>query len=171
MAACLLVAGCGSSGTDSNAVSASSSAAATSTGTASWTGGDNALPLYGSHVRTVPGLKQPNAARPHRQEWYLEFPQSIERRDGVLKLDYAIQEGYKAMGWAYKYSADTKILRLGAPTKVKGLRLGGFACRRDGPATYAWSRFDNNYTLRLKAVVEPCEIRRAVLEGDWHFLD
>jgi hypothetical protein len=94
-----------------------------------------------------------------------------QRQQSHLKLDYAIGKGYTAMGRAYKYSADTKILRLGASTKVKGLRLGGLECRRDGPATYAWSRFDNNYMLRLKAVEDPCAIRREVLEGDWHFLD
>jgi hypothetical protein len=129
----------------------------------------------------VAGVKQPNAARPHRHEWYLEFPQSIERWDGVLKLDYTIGKGYTAMGRAYKYSdrhgAGRQVQRryedpsARRPDQGEEARLSGFECRRGGPATYAWSRFDNNYTLRLKALVEPCHFRRAVLEGDWHFLD
>jgi hypothetical protein len=32
-------------------------------------------------------------------------------------------------------------------------------------------RFNNNYVLRLTAVEEPCSVRRAILEGEWRFLD
>jgi hypothetical protein len=82
-------------------------------------------------------------------------------------------------GRAYEYSSDKKTLRLGEaakPIDLVGetgnfeLVFGGFHCP-PGPATYAWTRFDHNLTLRLKATQESCEVRRAILEGDWRFSD
>jgi hypothetical protein len=136
------------------------------------TGSDAALPLYGSHYRRVPGVPQPKAEHPRRQEWFLAFPENLHRR-GVLEITYDDGRIYYGLGRAYKYTSDlaTHSLRLEAPTRKRDLRLGGFTCRPDGPATYTWARFNRNYVLRLTAVEEPCAVRRAILEGEWRFLD
>ena len=134
-------------------------------------GGDAALPLYGSHYRSVPGVPQPEAKHPRRQEWFLTFPEHL-RPAGVLELSYDLQD-FTGLGRAYRYTSDrsNNLLRLQEPTRKQGLRLGGFSCRPGGPATYAWARFNNNYVLRLTAVEDPCTARRAILEGEWRFLD
>jgi hypothetical protein len=137
------------------------------------TGDDARLPLYGFHIRRVPGVPQPKAERPRRHEWFLEFPEHL-RWKGVLEISYEGRHLGVLWGRAYRYTADlaTHSLRLVAPTQKRGrLRLGGFACRPDEPATYMWSRFERNYVLRLSAVQERCAARRAILEGDWHFID
>jgi hypothetical protein len=134
------------------------------------TGREAGLPLYGGHIRRVPGVPQPKAAHPQRQEWYLIFTERADRDVGVLEISY--YRGY-SLGRAYKYTSDrvTHSLRLEAPTRTRYLRLGGFTCRPDGPATYNWSRFERNYVLRLTAAEEPCAVRRAILEGEWEFID
>jgi hypothetical protein len=92
--------------------------------------------------------------------------------EGVIRVDYAAR-GAISVGRAYEFKADrdTHRLSLGRARKVRGLRVGGFQCGADKSATYAWARFNGNYVLRLEAVQEPCAARRAILEGDWQFLD
>jgi hypothetical protein len=135
------------------------------------TGSAAALRLYGAHVRRVPGVPQPRAGSPGLHEWYLQFPE--RGWDGILELIYSGRSPYVSWGRAYEYTSDRKThtLHLGAPTKTRGLRLGGFRCRPDDPATYLWSRFNQNSVLRLTAVEDPCVTRRAILEGEWRFID
>jgi hypothetical protein len=93
--------------------------------------------------------------------------------DGILELVYSGRSPYVSWGRAYEYTSDRKThtLHIGAPTKTQDLRLGGFRCRPDDAATYLWSRFTRNYVLRLAAVEDPCDTRRAILEGEWRFID
>jgi hypothetical protein len=170
---CLLFAlGCG--GNESAAPTApepSTSTPATTT-LEPTTGADARLPLYGFHIRRVPGVPQPRAGRPRRHEWFLEFPEPL-RWKGVLEISYEGRHFGVLWGRAYRFTADlaTHSLRLVAPTQKRGLRLGGFVCPPDEPAIYTWSRFERNYLLRLSAVREPCAARRPILEGDWQFID
>jgi hypothetical protein len=182
-ATCISAVACGSSDAQSTPGSPSrSTPAATSSAPATTlepsTGKAAALPLYGFHVRQVPGVPQPGASNPERHEWFLAFPEGLEW-SGVLRMAYEGKRIGVLWGQAYKYTSDldTHSLRLAAPAQVRGRRLGGtlrlgaFQCRRDEPATYTWARFERNYILRLTAAKEPCAIRRAVLEGDWQFID
>jgi hypothetical protein len=135
------------------------------------TGSDATLNLYGSHYRRVPGIPQPRAAEPEKQEWFLVFPEGLHPSQ-VLEISY--DDGLDSgLGRAYKYTSNvrTHSLRLDGATAKANLRMDGFTCRDEGPATYKWSRFNNNYVLRLTAVDEPCAVRRTILEGDWKFLD
>lgn len=159
----------GSNESESTARSESTSAPTTTLKPS--TGSDAALPLYGAHVRRVPGVPQPRAGRPGLHEWYLSFGETGDW-DGILELAYT-GKTYVSWGRAYEYTSDrkTRTLHIGAATKTEGLRLGGFRCRPDDAATYLWSRFDRNYVLRLIAVEDPCGTRMAILEGEWQFLD
>jgi hypothetical protein len=96
----------------------------------------------------------------------VRLPGARIRSRGVLP------RGKQLVGRAYAYSSDGWTLRLDATTRPKDvkLRLGGFKCRPEGPATYAWSRFSGNYILRLEAIQDPCTVRRAILEGELELL-
>lgn len=177
-AACLASLGCGPSEAESTAGSSSdagettTSSPATTSTAAETVPPYEKLPLYGFYVRDVPHVEQEPPAHPDLEtEWVIDFKDSYEGRAGVLEVWYhGKREGW---GRAYRYSSDDTTLRLGGATRPKDveIRLGGFECRLELPATYAWSRFDRNYTLRLKAIREPCAARRAILEGEWHFVD
>jgi hypothetical protein len=132
---------------------------------------DAELPLYGFHTRRVEGVQQPRAGHPRRHEWFLGFPERLHR-NGILKIAYDDGHLASTLGRAYEYTTDlaTDTLRLGAPAHTRSLRLGGFVCP-DGPATYTWSRLNNNYILRLTAVEDACAVRQAILEGEWRFID
>jgi hypothetical protein len=126
-------------------------------------------PLYGLARRIVPGVPQPHGEHPRRHEWYLTFPNYGATWNGVLTLSYAGKK--QSWGRGYAYVSDVKTLRLTAEMRIGSIRPGVIDCPGDETATYAWSQFDNGYTLRLKATDEPCAVRRSVLEGDWHFID
>ena len=175
---CLLIAGCGRdepasepSGSEGVTIPQGSASQPTTTLRPS-TGSDAALNLYGSHYRRVPGIPQPRAAEPEKQEWFLVFPEGLHP-GRVLEISYDDGQIDSGLGRAYKYTSSvrTHSLRLERATPKANLRLGGFTCRHEAPATYKWSRFNNNYVLRLTAVDEPCAVRRTILEGDWKFLD
>lgn len=102
--------------------------------------------------------------------WTVEFG---ETRDGVLVVFHS-KNFRNLRGRAYEYSSDSETLRLGAETSpgdINDFQVGGFECRRNEPATYAWLLEGKTGTLRLNATKEPCAARRAILEGDWIFYD
>jgi hypothetical protein len=101
--------------------------------------------------------------------------------------------GTSETAYTYEYSVERRRLRLGAPIfygslddpgkRLGGWRARGSQCALDGPpATYAWSirkgtpltRVDGTrqFTdwLVLRAMNEPCEPRRRLLEGVWEAL-
>ena len=157
-AACFLTLACASNEAEPNeATSSAPSAQITLTAVASSRGDATpGLPLYGAYIDL------------QHNEWAIHF-EDREAWVGELEVWHVETE----RGRAYTYGSDSKTLRLEAATQPKDVmfRLGGFNCRPDGPATYEWWRFDRNYTLWLTALHEPCPARRAILEGDWHFLD
>jgi hypothetical protein len=178
-AVCLVPLACGSTGAESTEVSAPATTGATRptttapepTTAAASTEADE-LPLYGTYLRRVPAVAQNPPAHPDADEWAISFESGKAWR-GVLEVSYLGRKIRTSWGRVYRYSSDRNTLHLGAATRPKdvNLRLGGFECRPDEPATYEWSRFDRNRTLRLKAVQDPCAVRRAILEGDWGFYD
>jgi hypothetical protein len=132
------------------------------------------LPLYGAYVRRVPSVKQTKAYRPGQRLWALRFDQDGWK--GVMQLSYLGSPPGTFRGRAYEYSADGTTLRLGAESSVKHVGdyqfvVGGFTCRRDGAATYSWSRSKDNISLQLDAAHEPCAVRRSILKGEWRFSD
>jgi hypothetical protein len=172
---CLLPVGCASSEPGSEASSPAPSVATRST-TASTssepTTSADELPLYGTYLRRVAGVVQSPPAHPDADEWAIDFG-NASSQSGVLEIYYLGRKSGTVWGRAYKYSSDTETVRLGTATRPKDvdLQLGGFECPRDGQATYRWSRFNRNYTLRLQAITEPCSARRVILEGEWAFYD
>jgi hypothetical protein len=152
--------------TPSGAVTTTPEPAATSTEA------NTQLPLYGAYVRRVPSVKQAKAYLPGQHLWAIRFDQDGWK--GVLHLSYLGRPDAVFRGRAYEYSADSATLRLGAERSVKHVGtyqfvVGGFTCRRDGAATYSWSRSKSNILLRLDAAHEPCAVRRRILEGEWTF--
>jgi hypothetical protein len=162
---CFLAPACASSEAESGEVTSSApSPATTSTAAASTRAETEAseLALYGTYLR-----------EPQRQ-WGIHFQEDVEEWDGVLEIYYQqAKRPYTNWGRAYEYSADREALHLGDVTRPRDvdLRLGGFKCPSGGPAEYRWRRSNRNYRLRLEAIVEPCEARRKILEGEWWFLD
>jgi hypothetical protein len=177
MAAACFLSACASNEAEPSEVTLSAPTPATTSTTTAPAAGETAaskLPLYGIYLRDVPGVdEQPPSAPSVEDEWALDFQEGVEEWSGVLELYYLGRRGGTTWGRAYEYSSDRETLHLGGVIRPKdiALRLGGFECRADGPAEYTWWRSDDNRILRLKATTEPCEVRRAILEGEWRFYD
>lgn len=139
---------------------------------------EKTLPLYGAYIRQVPGVKQTKAHSPGQRLWGIRFLRH-KNWNGLFLLSYLGRRPGTFQGRAYEYSSGEESLRVGEAAKPSDLVgeignfelvLGGYQCP-PGSATYAWTRFDHNTTLRLKATQESCDVRRAILEGDWRFSD
>ena len=179
-AACIISLACGSNEAEPNEVSSSAPSGATTSTPPSSTAGDTAssedeVALIGTYLRDVVGFeKKPPPAPEVENEWALHLRDyGVDERDDVLELYYLGREPGSSWGRAYEFSSDRETLHLGPATRPKDvkLRMGGFECRPDGPATYAWSTSDNYYKLQLMALTEPCAARRTILEGEWNFFD
>lgn len=174
---CLLSLACAS--TDTEPDDASPTSESTPVDAASSTQDDTVpsaedYPLYGTYLRRVPDVEEKPPSDPGLEdEWALSFEESVEVSDGVLELYYLGRQPGSAWGRAYRYSSDDDTLHLSKAVKPERtrLRMGGFDCQPKGPASYAWSRSDDNRTLRLEAIAEPCATRHAILEGEWQFYD
>jgi hypothetical protein len=173
-ALCLFIGACTSSSPESpSTLSGTTSKAASSESKRA----EKKLPLYEAHIRRVQGLRQTKADSPGQRLWGISF---LRHKTGKACSSCRIWgDASNIRGRAYEYSSDKKILRLGQaakPIDLVGeignfeLVLRGFHCP-PGPTTYAWTRHDHNLTLRLEATQESCEVRRAILEGDWRFSD
>jgi hypothetical protein len=164
VAVCLLSLGCGSSDTASSKGSSSS----TSRTSVSTSPRNEGPPIYGDYQRPEFGLVKKPALRFHADVWYVLFPEP-GAWSGVVEIGYAGRKA--AVGHAYAYTANRRMVRLGAETQRAGLKRGGFACQHDGPAVYGWTRSDDYTILRFTAIQEPCAIRRTILEAEWRFVD
>jgi hypothetical protein len=118
-------------------------------------------------------------------------PGSYPTADGYLTFYGAallLRGGRDEAGW--QVSVDDEYLRLGTPIFYRQrayaapgsgfIQLKEVLCRADGPpATYAWSQSRGRpisifqgeteyaHNLGLRAVKEPCQARRQLLEGVW----
>jgi hypothetical protein len=169
-AGCLLALGCGSNDREASEASPSASSEATeSTGTTSSSAKQR--PLYGDYRRRIRDLEPEPPDRSRKEggwyeTWLVGFGEG-ESWNGILTLIYMGDE--RTGGRTYEFSSDDQLLHLEQEKAILG--TGAFTCQRNGPATYAWSRPENGYTLSLEGIEEPCEIHRNILEGEWSFLD
>jgi hypothetical protein len=132
-----------------------------------------------SYIRRVRGVSQTKAFSPAQHLWGIKFiPFEVSDR-GVLLVSYLGRPQGTFRGRAYEYSSDHTSLRLGNAAMRKDIFSaigsfrfvsGAFECP-PGPAIYSWRLLDHNITLRLNASQESCDVRRAILEGDWRFSD
>ena len=104
-------------------------------------------------VEGEPGKYERAAAR-----WHLRFAQEVPHVD--------LRESQAVLALLTAIPAN----RLAAAALAELLSRRR-SCERIAESLVRWSRFNNNYVLRLTAVDEPCAVRRTILEGDWKFLD
>jgi hypothetical protein len=163
-AVCVFAAACDSSKVESGPATSSTLASESAIRDTTTASTADELPLYGIYLRNVPALSDASF-----RDWGINFGDG-QKTSGVLEVFRMRARGPR--GHAYKYASDGASLRIERPARPRtGLPPGAFDCGSEQPATYAWSRTDRNYTLNLRAIDEPCAVRRTILEGEWHFFD
>jgi hypothetical protein len=116
---------------------------------------------------------------------------ALDVYDNFLRIGWADADTGELRAHAYESRSKHRLLRIGVPIQMgpegvgkisAGWNVGGYDCQPDGPsATYRWSVLDPDFVrlndvvyygvYELRAVRDPCDRRRAILEGTWYGAD